>query len=135
MTGTKKKLLKQSKTYIGLRVRKGGAMSDDNWRKEFDKEFVKEYPYGNSVDGKDKSKFEPIWNGSEPSPSTIKQFIKDLLAKHSQARVEEESYTPEQIIQAYSIVLSKHGKMFMDELILELKRNFKTELKNTGGKK
>jgi len=109
-------------------------MSDDNWRKEFDKEFVKEYPYGNSVDGKDKSKFEPIWNGSEPSPSTIKQFIKDLLAKHSQARVEEESYTPEQIIQAYSIVLSKHGKMFMDELILELKRNFKTELKNTGGK-
>ena len=63
------------------------------------------------------------------------KFIKDLLAKHSQTKVEEESYTPEQIIQAYSIVLSKHGKMFMDELILELKRNFKTELKNTGGKK
>ena len=84
MTGTKKKLLKQSKTYIGLRVRKGGAMSDDNWRKEFDKEFVKEYPYGNSLDIKDRSKFEPVWNGNKPSPSTIKQFIKDLLARQSE---------------------------------------------------
>jgi len=64
----------------------------------------------------------------------VRLFSK-LLAKHSQTKVEEESYTPEQIIQAYSIVLSKHGKMFMDELILELKRNFKDELKNTGGKK
>ena len=59
-------------------------MSDDNWRKEFDKEFVKEYPYGNSLDIKDRSKFEPVWNGNKPSPSTIKQFIKDLLARQSE---------------------------------------------------
>jgi len=91
-------------------------MSDDNWQREFDLYFAGHL-------------------GTKFAEKKVKLFIKDLLAKHSQARVEEESYTPEQIIQAYSIVLSKHGKMFMDELILELKRNFKTELKNTGGKK
>ena len=90
----------------------------ENWIKEFDEKFVQ------------RSHHYPVIG----KPEEIKQFIKDLLAKHSQTKVEEESYTPEQIIQAYSIVLSKHGKMFMDELILELKRNFKTELKNTGGK-
>lgn len=34
----------------------------------------------------------------------------------------KEAYTPEQIIQACSIVVSKHGKLYIDEIILELKR-------------
>ena len=35
--------------------------------------------------------------------------------------MKEESYTPEEILQAGFIVMQKHGKIFLDELILELK--------------
>ena len=40
-------------------------------------------------------------------------------------KTNKEAYTPEQIIQAGSIVAMKHGRLYIDELILELKRNFK----------
>ena len=36
--------------------------------------------------------------------------------------MKEEKYTPEEIIQAMSVVLSKHGKIYIDEVILELKK-------------
>ena len=37
----------------------------------------------------------------------------------------KEAYTPEQIIQACLIVVNKHGRLFIDEIILELKRKEK----------
>ena len=38
----------------------------------------------------------------------------------------KEAYTPEQILQASFVTLQIHGKIFIDELILELKRMYKT---------
>ena len=38
--------------------------------------------------------------------------------------MKDESYTPEEIFQAGFIVMQKHGKIFLDELIMELKRMY-----------
>ena len=42
----------------------------------------------------------------------------------------EEMYTPEEILQAMSAVLMKEGQIYIDLVLIELKRNFYGRKKN-----